>query len=266
MAVPTRTVKEVKAAQKIDKAQAKQARKAEKIRRKNSSDPKDMGRFKQIGQAYKLTHEFDKPLPWILLAAFLVPVIFGVVVGLLIAQTTYTVILSIVTGVMVGILAAMLVLVRRVKKATFNRYAGQAGSAEVALSMLDKKWLYTSAISVTRHQDVIHRALGPGGIVLVGEGEAGRIRQMLASEQKKHEKVAYGVKVSTLVMGDKQGQIPLNKVADHIKKLPKVLQAHQITDVKARLRALDAVRPKVPIPRGPVPTSMRGSRSAMRGR
>ena len=262
MAAPTRSVKEVKAAQKVDKAQAKQARKAEKIRKKNSSDPADMGRFKQIGQAYKLTHEFDKPLPWILLGAFLVPVVIGLVIGLLVGQTVYLTIM----GVLLGVLAAMLMLVRRVKKATFNRYAGQAGSSEVALSMLPKQWLYTSAIAVTRHQDVIHRALGPGGIVLVGEGDPGRIRQMLTGEQRKHEKVAYGVKVTTMVMGDKQGQIPLNKVADHIKKLPKVLQPQQVTDVKARLRALDAVRPKVPVPRGPMPTSMRGARSAMRGR
>lgn len=262
MATPGRTVKEVKAAQRVDKAQAKQARKAEKIRRKSSTDPADMGRFKQIGQAYKLTHEFDKPLPWVLLGAFLVPVVIAVIIGLIINQTVYLAIM----GVMFGVLAAMLMLVRRVKKATFNRYAGQAGSSEVALSMLPKQWLYTSAIAVTRNRDVVHRALGPGGIVLVGEGEAGRVRQMLTSEQKKHEKVAYGVKVTTLVMGDKQGQVPLDKVADRIKKLPKVLQPHQVTDVKARLRALDAVRPKVPVPRGPMPTSMRGARSAMRGR
>lgn len=262
MAKPGATVKEVKAAQRVDKANLKQARKAEKVRRKNSTDPTDMGRFKQIAHAYKLTHEFDKPLPWILLGAFLVPVVLGLVVGLLLDQT----LLLTFMGIMLGVMAAMLMLVQRVKKATFNRYAGQAGSAEVALSMLPKQWLHDSAIAVTRNQDVVHRALGPGGIVLVGEGETGRIRQMLASEQKKHEKVAYGVKVSTLVMGDKPGQIPLNKVTDHIKKLPKVLQPQQITNVKARLRALDAVRPKVPVPRGPMPSSMRGARSAMRGR
>jgi hypothetical protein len=38
-----------------------------------------------------------------------------------------------------------------------------------------------------------------------------------------------------------------------------------VTDVKARLRALDAARPKVPIPRGPLP-SMKGVNRAMRGR
>ena len=62
-----------------------------------------------------------------------------------------------------------------------------------------------------------------------------------------------------------EGQVPLAKLADTIKKLPKKLEPSQITDVKARLRALDAVRPKVPMPRGPMP-SMKGAKQAMRGR
>ena len=35
----------------------------------------------------------------------------------------------------------MIVLVHRAKKATYKRYAGQAGSAEVALQMLPKQWV-----------------------------------------------------------------------------------------------------------------------------
>jgi hypothetical protein len=105
--------------------------------------------------------------------------------------------------------------------------------------------------------------------VLVGEGEPGRVRQLLASEAKKHERVAYGIPITTVVMGDKAGQVPLDKLADHIRKLPKTLRPHQITDIRQRLRALDAVRPTVPVPKGPMPTSARqvkGARQAMRGR
>ena len=61
----------------------------------------------------------------------------------------------------------------------------------------------------------------------------------------------------------------MDKLADHIKKLPKTLQANQVTDIRQRLRALDAVRPQIPMPKGPMPTSSRqvkGSRQAMRGR
>ena len=38
----------------------------------------------------------------------------------------------------VGLLVALLVFTRRVKRAAFTRYEGQAGSAELALNMLGK--------------------------------------------------------------------------------------------------------------------------------
>ena len=253
------------AAAKDAKAQLKAAKQAEKARKKASTDPADMGRIKQIVRAYQLTHEHDRALPFLLIGAFLLPIAIGVVVGLL-WDHMFNVVLI---GVMLGVLAAMIVLVRRAKAATFKRYAGQAGSAEVALQMLPKQWISTPVIAANRNRDVVHRTLGPGGLVLIGEGEPGRLKALLASEVRKHERVAYGVKVTTIVMGDKEGQVPLDKLADHIKKLPKTLQANQVTDIRQRLRALDAVRPQLPMPKGPMPTSSRqvkGSRQAMRGR
>ena len=47
--------------------------------------------------------------------------------------------------------------------------------------------------------------------------------------------------------------------------MPKSLQPFQIAEVKQRLRALDAVRPKAPVPKGPMPTP-KGLNRAMRGR
>ncbi|HYP45301.1 MAG TPA: DUF4191 domain-containing protein [Propionibacteriaceae bacterium] len=260
---PGTTVKGAPAAS--SRASRRAAKRAERARRKASSDPADMGRFKQIYRAYKLTHEHDKQLPYLLLAAFFVPIGALLALSLVWEHPIYLTLL----GVMVGLLLAMIVLVRRAKKATFKRYAGQAGSAEVALQMLPKQWVSSPAIAVTRQRDAVHRTLGPGGLVLIGEGEPGRLKQLLAGEVKKHARVAYGVTVTTIVMGEKEGQVPLGKLAEHIRKLPKSLQPNQITDVRQRLRALDAVRPQMPVPRGPMPTSPRqakGSRQAMRGR
>ncbi len=247
------------------KRAARNAKRAERARRKTSTDPADMGRIRQVRRAYELTHEYDKPLPWLLLAALLAPVAVGVVIGLLWDHLFYLIVL----GLLLGVLASMIVLVRRAKAATYKRYAGQAGSAEVAMQMLPKQWLSTPVIAANRNRDVVHRTVGPGGLVLIGEGEPNRVRQLLAAEVRKHERVAYGVPVQTVVMGDKEGQVPLGRLADHIRKLPKTLQPNQVTDIRARLRALDAVRPTVPVPKGPMPTSARqvkGSRQAMRGR
>lgn len=232
---------------------------------KDPNDPAQMGRLRQIIVAYQRTHEYDKALPFLLIGAFVLPIVVGVVAGLLIGMLVSLIIL----GVMVGLLLAMLLLVQRTKAATYRRYAGQAGSAEVALSMLPKKWVSSPAIAANRQLDAVHRTLGPGGLVLIGEGEPGRLKALLASEVRKHEKVAYGVKVTTIMMGNGKGQVPLEKLADHIRKLPKVLEQNQVTEIKSRLNALDRVRPQVPVPKGPMPTSprqVRGAKQAMRGR
>ena len=236
--------------------------KAAKLAKKNSTNPRDWPWHKQIWQTYKVTAEVDKQLNLLLAASFLGVTVIGLVIGILLPPWWMWLIL----GIMGGLTAALWVMLDRAKKATFTRYAGQPGAAEVALGMLDtKKWFYSPVITDTKQLDIVHRAVGPGGIVLVGEGSPGRVKTLLAAEAKKHEQVAYGVPVTSIVMGDGEGQVPLTKLADTIRKLPRKLEPSQVTDVKARLRALDAVRPKVPLPRGPLP-SMKGANKAMRGR
>jgi hypothetical protein len=39
-----------------------------------------------------------------------------------------------------------------------------------------------------------------------------------------------------------------------------------MTGVLARLKALDATRSNIPLPKGPMPTSLKGARQNMRGR
>ena len=243
-------------------AKQKAELKAAKLAKKNSNDPKDWPWYRQIWQTYKVTAEVDKQLNWLLLAAFGGVLVVSVVIGLVWQPWWMWLILG-VTG---GITAALWVMLNRAKKATYTRYAGQPGSAEVALSMLDKKkWFSTPVITASKQLDVVHRTVGPAGIVLIGEGAPTRLRSMLASEAKKHEQVAYGIAVTTILMGEGEGQVPLDKLTNHLKKLPKKLEPSQVNDAKTRLRALDAVRPKVPIPRGPMP-SMKGVNRAMRGR
>ena len=144
----TNGAKDPKAAARDAKAQAKAAKKAEKARKKASNDPKDMGRIRQIIRAYQVTHEYDRALPYLLIGAFLLPIALGIVIGLLWGHA-FNVIFA---GVMIGILAAMFMLVRRAKAATYKRYAGKTGSAEVALGMLPKKWVSSPVIAANKSQ------------------------------------------------------------------------------------------------------------------
>ena len=67
-------------------------------------------------------------------------------------------------------------------------------------------------------------------------------------------------------VGDGEGQVPLRKLVRHVTKLPKGLRPAEMTDVLNRLKAIDATRSSVPLPKGPVPTSMKGMRGNLRGR
>ena len=129
-----------------------------------------------------------------------------------------------------------------------------------------KKWTVQPAIVVTRQQDCIHRVVGAPGVVLVGDGDPGRLKSLLNTETKRHQQVLYGIEVHTAVMGEGEGQVPMDKLQKYVEKLPAKLDSIEIAEVQSRLKALDAMKSRIPVPKGPLPTNMKGSRKAMRGR
>lgn len=255
---------------KSERAKALEAKqkadaKAQKELKKSSTNPSDWGRWRQLVETYKVTAEHDKALPWLMIGAFVVPFALVLTLGLIFAGgSILSVIMWIVLALSVGFLGAMAVFALRARAAVYKRFEGQAGSGEVALGMLPKKWTSEPVIAFTREQDVIHRTIGPTGLILIGEGEPNRLRPLLTKERKRHEQVAYGVDVRVIMMGDKEGQVPLDQLASHIKKLPKTLSDDKIAEVKKRLTALGTQRTRMPIPKGPMST--KGARAAMRGR
>jgi hypothetical protein len=78
--------------------------------------------------------------------------------------------------------------------------------------------------------------------------------------------VASETPIHEVICGDGPGAVPLGKIAKHVSKLGRNLKPAQMTDVLARLRALDANRSNIPLPKGPVPTNLKGARQNMRGR
>lgn len=244
-------------------AQQKAAIKAEKLRKKNSTNPADWGRIRQYRELYSRTAEVDPQLKWFMLGAVALGVAVAVVGGILL---NWHWALTAAFAILMALLGALLVLPWRAKKGTYVRYAGQPGSAEVALQMLNKKkYTYSPAVAFNRDYDMVHRVIGPSGVVLIGEGQPARVRQLLNQEQKRHAQVLFGVPVTTIVMGDGQGQTKLADLSKTVEKLPKAIQPAQQTSIKTKLKSLDAVRPKAPLPKGPLPTA-KGANRAMRGR
>ncbi len=245
----------------------KDAKKDKKNKGSATDDPTKMSRRKQIVETYRMTKETDRVIGWWMLGAFLVVGAIGFgIFWILPGSGTFALVISIIGGTLVGSLGAMIVFSRRAQRAAYNRLNGQIGAAARALTMLKRGWKTDEMVGFNKQQDLVHRVVGPPGIVLVGEGNPHRLRQLMISERKRHERVVADTPIHEIYVGDEDGQVRLSKLVRHIQKIGRKVKPAQMTDVLARLRALDAARPKVPMPKGPVPTSMKGMRSQMRGR
>ena len=232
------------------------------------AEPEKLSRRQQFAQTYQMAKRSDPRLGlWVAGAGLLAAIVgFGLFFLVTGSGGMLSIALSVVGGVMLGILAALIIFSRRAQKAVYGQMEGQVGAAAGALGLLKRGWHVDQAIAFTKQQDVVHRVVGPPGIVLVGEGNPGRVKSLLTGERRRHERVATDAPVHEIIVGSEEGQIPLSKLSRHVQKMKRQVQPAEITDILARLKAIDASRPPVPMPKGPVPTSMKGLRGNMRGR
>jgi hypothetical protein len=225
--------------------------------------PAKEGRLKQIAASYRMTRQADPRIGVILLGVFVLFAAIGFgVFWLLPGMWAF----DLVGAIMVGLIAALFVFGRRAQKAAYAQIEGQPGAAAAALGMLRRGWKLDAAVAFNKNQDVVHRVVGPPGIVLVGEGNPNRLRTLLATERRKHERVVADVPVHEVICGDGPDAVPVSKISKHVSKLGRQLKPADMTDVLYRLRALDPTRSNIPLPKGPVPTNMKGMRQNMRGR
>ena len=232
------------------------------------ADPPALSRRQQFVQTYQMAKKSDPAIGrWVALFALVGFVVGFGVFWLAVGRTsTLGIILTVVGALMVGVLAGLIVFSRRAQRAVYGQMEGQVGAAAGALGLLKRGWHVDNAIAFTKQQDVVHRVIGPPGIVLVGEGSLGRLKGLMTAERRRHERVAVDTPVHEIYVGKEEGQIPLAKLSRHVQKMKRQVQPAEITDILARLKAIDASRPVVPMPKGPVPTSMKGMRGQMRGR
>jgi uncharacterized protein DUF4191 len=228
-----------------------------------AKNPDKPSRVAQIRESYQLTKKSDPRIGLILLGAF---VLVGAIGFLLVFLLVGGVIFATIFGVLLGSLAALILFGRRGQSAALAQIEGQPGAAAAALGMLRRGWKTEPMIAFTKQQDVVTRLVGPPGIVLIGEGSVNRLRPLMASERRKHERVASDTPIHEVYVGDGEGQVPLRRLVKSVTRLGRNQKPAQMTDVLQRLKALDANRSNIPLPKGPVPTSMKGMRGNLRGR
>lgn len=240
---------------------------ARKVQTEKPAKPakvKKQGKLRQIALVYSMTRKTDKRLGLVLLGVFALATALAFAVLYFLIPGTW--VFALVTAVMIGLLAALIVFGRRAQKAQYAQIEGQPGAAAAALGQLRRGWKVDPGIAFNRNQDLVHRVVGPPGIVLVGEGNPSRLKSLLATERRRHERVASDTPIHEVVSGDAVGAVPVPKLTRHVTKLGRTIKPAEMTDVLQRLKAIDATRSTLPIPKGPMPTSMRGSRQNTRGR
>jgi Domain of unknown function (DUF4191) len=218
--------------------------------RKDGTDPASAGRIKQLRMVAGLIRKSDpRALPIVVAAGVGVLAVF-VIVGLF----THLLALLIPLGILLGLMVSMIIFGRYAQSAQYAAVEGQPGAAAAIMQSMRGGWTVTPAVSANRNMDVVHRAVGKPGVVLVGEGSPSRLPGLLAAEKKRVSRVTFDVPIYDLQVGDEEGQIPIRKLQRKLMRLPRNLKGPAVADLNYRLKALPQ---SLQAPKGPVPRTGR---------
>ncbi|TDE30217.1 DUF4191 domain-containing protein [Actinomadura sp. 6K520] len=206
------------------------------------------GRLKQIRMVAQLLRQADpKALP-IVFASAIGALVVVILIGLAFGQLWFFIPMGVLTALAVG----MIVFGQLAQRAQYKAIAGQPGAAVAILKNMRGDWTVTEAVSGNRNLDMVHRAVGRPGVVLVSEGPRSRVGPLLGAEKKRLSRAAQQVPIYDVQVGDDEGQIPVDKLQRHLMKLPRNLKKPQVAELNDRLQALprSMQMPKGPIPKG----------------
>jgi hypothetical protein len=216
----------------------------------SAEDPAKVGRLKQIRMVASLVNQQNpKALPIVFGSAAGIIVVF-VLIGLLTNLAGFLIPL----GVLLGLGTGMFLFGRFAQGAQYSAIEGQPGAAAAVLQSMRGNWTVTPAVNANRNLDVVHRAVGRPGVVLVGEGAPSRVAGLLAAEKRKTARVAHDVPIFEFQVGNEEGQIPVRQLQRKIMRLPRTLRPTAVSDLNSRLKAL---QPSMQMPKGPLPKGVR---------
>lgn len=218
------------------------------FRRKNkeSVPGEKQGQLAVLKDAFKLVRK-HRPIAFLYaLVAGVIVLIGGIAIGASLNHPVYFAIISLP----LGLLLAFFIFSRQANSAAFASIENQLGAAGSVIMAIRSGFTVTPAVVVNKNQDMVHRAVGKCGVVLVGEGGFA-VRAMMQDEHRRVERFISGVPVTEVFAGNEKGQVPLRKLQKHLKKLPKKLNKTQLREVRSREKAIGGMN--MPMPKGPIP-------------
>lgn len=231
---------------------------------RSTTPEKRPGFFSQIRSLFTFTKAEYAWLPWLLIGIVVVGIGLGVLVGFLIPPfAIWSVILWAITGLMLGVLGAMITLTRLSTRAMYKKIDGMPGATgHVISTALGRAWSASDTpVGVNpRTQDAVYRAVGRGGVVIVGEGARGRLTRLVADERMKVQRVASGVPIHLLYVGHGEDDVAISDLARTIKKLPRKIDRATMAAVIKRIDSVSQSVTSLPIPKGIDPLKARAPR------
>jgi hypothetical protein len=225
----------------------------------SAEDVQNAGRLKQIRMVAKLVNQQNKRALPITFGSALGIIAVFVLLGLFVGPIA----LWIPLGVLLGLLTGMILFGRFAQQAQYSAIDGQLGAAVAVMQNMRGDWTVTPAVNGNRTMDVVHRAVGRPGVILVGEGVPARVAGLIAAERKKTERVAHGVPIHEYQVGNGEGQLPVSKLQRKLTTLPRTLKPTAVSDLNYRLKAL---QPSMQMPKGPMPKGARMPKMPKQGR
>jgi len=234
------------------------------VTRETAQDLANAGRLKQIRMVAGLVHKANPKAMPIVIGSGLGTLVILVVVGLLTGLVAFLIPL----GVLLGVLVSTILFGRFAQAAQYSAIEGQPGAAAAVLENMRGSWTVTPAIAANRNMDVVHRAVGRPGVILVGEGSANRVKPLLAQEKKRTARLIGDVPIYDIVVGNGDGEVPLAKLERHLTKLPANITVKQMDSLESRLSALGSRAGTAAMPKGPMPgnAKVRGVQRTVRRR
>ena len=232
--------------------------------RSTAAPEKRPGFFSQIRTLYTFTQQAYRWLPFLLAGILLVGIAAGIGIGLLIPPfAIWSLVLWGITGLMLGVLGSLMTMTRLSTHAMYRKIDGMPGAAGHVLSTsLGRGWSASEMpVGVNpKTQEAVYRAIGRGGVVVVGEGARGSLTRLVNDERSKVQRVASGVPVTVIYVGHGTDEVPIGKLASTIKALPKKVDKATMAAVIKRVDSVSQSLASLPIPKGIDPTKVRAPR------
>nr|WP_274638350.1 DUF4191 domain-containing protein [Microbacterium bovistercoris] len=220
--------------------------------------------FSQLKSLFTFTREVFPWLPWALIGILIVGIWVGILVGFLLPPVAvWSIILWGFTGLLFGILASLMTMTRLSTKAMYQKIDGRPGAVgHVVSTSLGRSWSASDTpVGVNpKTQEAVYRAVGRGGIVVIGEGSRGRLTRLVNEERSKAKRVASGVPITVLYVGHGPEDVAIGDLAKTVKKLPKAINRGTQAAVIKRLESVSQSLASLPIPKGIDPMRARAPR------